>query len=162
MIFGTFTNNKFGSNSDLFSIGLDRKICRIANNALSLRKNVDKNSDPLVISYFQGQAHHMFSLFLNLRIFSTKISLLCFPTRQKFSIEIKNTNITEKDTLQPYKKLKHKISWKEIVDSGFVKNMSWTHFKILFWLEVKIAKLDFSTRKLYCVEEFWLYQDYHW
>ena len=60
LIFGTFTNNKFGSNSDLFSIGLDRKICRIANNALSLRKNVDKNSDPLVISYFQGQAHHMF------------------------------------------------------------------------------------------------------
>ena len=53
LIFGTFTNNKFGSNSDLFSIGLDRKICRIANNALSLRKNVDKNSDPMVISYFQ-------------------------------------------------------------------------------------------------------------
>ena len=79
LIFGTFTNNKFGSNSDLFSIGLDRKICRIANNALSLRKNVDKNSDPLVISYFQGQAHHIFSLFLNLPIYKFYTqNFLCF------------------------------------------------------------------------------------
>jgi vacuolar-type H+-ATPase subunit I/STV1 len=86
LIFGTFTNNKFGSNSDLFSIGLDRKICRIANNALSLRKNVDKNSDPLVISYFQGQVHHIFSLFLNVPInkFYPQ-NFLCF-----FSIQVRS------------------------------------------------------------------------
>ena len=35
-----------------------------------------------------GQAHHMFSRFLNLRIFFTKFSLFCFSTRYKFSIEI--------------------------------------------------------------------------
>ena len=39
-----------------------------------------------------GQAHHMFSQFLNLRILFTKFSLFCFPTRQKISIEIKNVD----------------------------------------------------------------------
>ena len=53
-----------------------------------------------------GSAHHMFSRFLNLRILFTKFSLFCFPTRQKFSIEIKNVDANfddfrKKDTLQP-------------------------------------------------------------
>ena len=55
-----------------------------------------------------GQAHHMFSRFLNLRFFFTKFSLFYFSTRQKFSIVIKNADkmfiMTEKDTLQPSKK----------------------------------------------------------
>ena len=38
----------------------------------------------------KGQAHHMFSRFMNLRIFFTKISLFCFSTRKKICIEIKN------------------------------------------------------------------------
>ena len=41
-----------------------------------------------------GQAHYMFSRFLNVPIFSTKFYLLCFSTRYKFSIEIKNANLT--------------------------------------------------------------------
>ena len=41
-----------------------------------------------------GQAHHMFSRFLNLRILFTKFSLFCFPTRQKISIETKNADAT--------------------------------------------------------------------
>ena len=48
------TGLTFGNaNNDLFSIGLDRKICRIENYFLSMKKSVDKNSDPLVICYFQ-------------------------------------------------------------------------------------------------------------
>ena len=48
------TGITFGnSNDDLFSIGLDKKVCRIENYFLSLKKSVDKNSDPLVICYFQ-------------------------------------------------------------------------------------------------------------
>ena len=41
-----------------------------------------------------GQAHHMFSRFLNLRKNFMKFSVFCFSTRQKFSIEIKNADIT--------------------------------------------------------------------
>ena len=41
-----------------------------------------------------GQAHHMFSLFLNLLFFfSQSFPLFCFSTWQKFSIEIKNDYI---------------------------------------------------------------------
>ena len=39
--------------------------------------------------------------------------------------------MTEKDTLQPSKQMKHKILWKKFVDSGFVKNMWWTRYKKL-------------------------------
>ena len=67
------------------------------------------------IPILQGQAHHMFSRFLNLRIFSTKFS--CFCTRQKFSIEIRTADIpvyhNKKGTLQPSKKL---VDW-QIQDS---------------------------------------------
>ena len=61
----------------------------------------------------------------NLRIFFTNFSLFCFFTRQKFSFEIKND-----DTITVYHnrerhcsllKMKSKISWKQFVDSGFVK-----------------------------------------
>ena len=41
----------------------------------------------------EGQAHHMFSRFLNLRIYLTKISLFCFFTKEKFSIVIKNDDL---------------------------------------------------------------------
>ena len=51
----------------------------------------------------EGQAHHMFSRFLNQRTFFTNFSLFCFPTRQKFSIELKNADITEREDLQPSK-----------------------------------------------------------
>ena len=43
----------------------------------------------------QGQAHHMFSRFLNIQFFCTIFSLFWFSTRWKFStIEIKNPVIT--------------------------------------------------------------------
>ena len=59
----------------------------------------------------EGQAHYMFSRFLNLRI-STK---LFQENYLKFSIEIRNAaitvyHVTGKDTLQPCKKMKHIIS----------------------------------------------------
>ena len=44
----TFTNEK-----DLFSIGLDRKICHIEDNILKLRRTVDKFSDPILINHCQ-------------------------------------------------------------------------------------------------------------
>ena len=54
-----------------------------------------------------GQAHHMFSRFLNLRILFTKFSLSCFPTRSVFYWDKKwQFNFLwfqKKDTLQPSK-----------------------------------------------------------
>ena len=47
-----------------------------------------------VISVYKGRAHHIFSPIPKLRIFFTKISLFCFSTSKKFSIAIKNANIT--------------------------------------------------------------------
>ena len=65
-----------------------------------LEKKIDVN---------KGQAHHMFSRFLNLRIYEMfSQNLLCFVFLQgeKFSIEIKNPMyvIAEKDTLHPSEK----------------------------------------------------------
>ena len=81
----------------------------------------------LVISleHIIGQTHHMFSRFLNPRIydFFTIFSLFCFSPRYKFSIDIKNADITahyynrKRNFANP---LKNEISWK-FVDSGFVK-----------------------------------------
>ena len=48
------TGLTFGhTNNELFSIGLDRKICHIENYILTMKKTVDKNYDPVVMSYFK-------------------------------------------------------------------------------------------------------------
>jgi hypothetical protein len=53
-----------------------------------------------------GQAHHMFSRFLNLRIYEFfSLNFLCIVFLQGESFLL-----TEKDALQPFKKMKHKIS----------------------------------------------------
>ena len=72
-----------------------------------------------------GQAHHMFLLFLNLRIYEKNHEIFfCFIfvqgrslvfLRSKMLIEL--FIITEKDTLQVSKKMKEKILREKIVDS---------------------------------------------
>ena len=73
-----------------------------------LSKFVDLKIPSEICLSSNGQAHHMFSQFLNLRNFFTKFYLFCFSTKQKFSNKIKNANIAvyhnSKDTLQPSKK----------------------------------------------------------
>ena len=59
---------------------------------ISLVQEVEHNVE--VIRAAKGQAHRMFSQFLNLRISYTSFSLFFFSSRQKLSIETKNVDIT--------------------------------------------------------------------
>ena len=62
----------------------------------SIQYGENGNKNKVISRHFHhnGQAHHMFSRFLNLQILFTKFSLFCFSTRSKFSIEIKNADIS--------------------------------------------------------------------
>ena len=68
---------------------------------------------PILINIFHGQTHHIFSRFLNLRIFFSKFFFVSFWDQIKLFI------ITEKDKT---------FREKKFVDSGFVKNMWWTRY----------------------------------
>ena len=88
----------------------------------------------------RSSSSHVFTIpeSMNLRIFFSKFPLLCFSTRygevfywdQKCRFILYFFIITEKDSLQPSKTMELKIFWKKFVDSGFVKNMWWTRYKI--------------------------------
>ena len=44
----------FAKESDeIFSTSMDRKVCRVENNVVCLKKIVDKHSDPILLEYFQ-------------------------------------------------------------------------------------------------------------
>ena len=55
-------------------------------------QDLDANNPSELVNFPpKGQAHHLFSRFLNLRLFFfTKSFLFCFLTRYKFVIEIEN------------------------------------------------------------------------
>ena len=95
-------------------------------------KHFQKSLKVLLKKSYLGQAHHMFSRFLNLRIcdfFHEFFFVLFFYGVEVFYCVKKCRYyclliITEKDKLQPSKKLKNEMLWQKIrgfVDSEFVK-----------------------------------------
>ena len=88
------TNPMNNSDYETQAINIQNKERKVTGASFIVLSGALKTSSGLTAKSSIGQAHYMFSRFLNLRIFFTKFSLFCFSTRQKFSIVIKNADKT--------------------------------------------------------------------
>ena len=109
--------------------------------------------------FFSGQAHHMFSLFLNLRFFSQ--NFLCFIFLQGRSFLLRSKMLI----IYYYYRKRHfaglwKIKWfhekmRTFIDSGFVKNMWWTRYQRRKWKAKKASCGWLQT----CARLWWIYSN---
>ena len=98
--------------------------------------------------FFSGQAHHMFSLFLNLRFFFHK-NFLCLIFLQDIYYYRKRHFAG----LWKIKRFHEKM--RTFIDSGFVKNMWWTRYQRRKWKAKKTSCGWLQT----CARLWWIYSN---